>query len=62
MQYIFMVLCLFGAVAAMVFIKSLDLSGGLTIALVVPVIFLVIYSLARIQTGDSESLKEVAGK
>ena len=62
MQYIFMVLCLFGAVAAMAFIKSLDLSGGLTAALVGPVILIVIYSLARIQSGDSESLEKVAKK
>ena len=58
MQYIMMVLCLFGAVAAMVFIKSLDLSGGLTIALVGPVVFLVIYCLARIQTADSEQTSQ----
>jgi hypothetical protein len=49
MQLIFAGICFFGTVAGMIFIKSLDLGAGLTIAIIVPMVLLVVYSLARIQ-------------
>lgn len=58
MQLIFAGICLFGAVAGMIFIKSLDLGAGLTIAIIVPLVFLVIYSLARIQPKKPEAEKD----
>jgi len=61
MQYIFAGICLFGTVAAMVFLSSLHLGGGLTAAIVIPLIFLVVYSLARIHPKETKSEKD-AGK
>ena len=46
MQFIYMGLILCGTVAAMLFVKSLDLGNGLTIALVGPVVLLAIFGLA----------------
>jgi amino acid permease len=49
MQVIFAGICFLGAVATMIFVKSLDLAAGLTIAIIIPLVFLVVYSLARIK-------------
>jgi amino acid permease len=49
MQLIFAGICFFGAIATMIFVKSLNLGAGLTIAIIIPLIFLVIYSMARIK-------------
>lgn len=57
MQIIFAGICIVGAIVGMIFVKSLDLNGGLTIAIIIPLVFLVIYSLARIKPQ-----KTVAGK
>lgn len=51
MQYILMILCLVVTVGVMVFIKSLELSSGLTAVLVIPSMFTVIYFLAKIQAS-----------
>ena len=58
MQLIFAGICFFGAVAGMIFIKSLDLGAGLTIAIIVPLVLLVVYSLARIQPKKPEAEKD----
>jgi hypothetical protein len=55
MQYIFVGICFFGSIAAMIFVKSLDLNAGLTIAIIVPMIGLVIYSMARIKPKKPEA-------
>lgn len=60
MQFIFVGICFFGAVATMIFVKSLDLGAGLTIAIIVPMVFLVIYSLARIQTKKPKAEKDTS--
>lgn len=60
MQYIFVVLCFFGAVAAMLFVKSLNLSGGLTAVIIIPLVLLVIYSMARLQPKESETANQPA--
>jgi hypothetical protein len=49
MQWIFVVICFFGTIAASVLVKSQDLNGGLTAAIIIPLVFLAIYSLARIK-------------
>jgi hypothetical protein len=49
MQFILAGICFFGSIATMIFVKSLNLGAGLTIAVIIPLIFLVIYSLARIK-------------
>lgn len=53
MQYIFMGVIFIIVVAAMIFIKTLNLGAVFTIALVVPLILLAIYSLARIQPRET---------
>jgi hypothetical protein len=58
MQFIFVGICFFGAVAAMIFVKSQDLGAGLTIAIIVPLVFLVVYSLARIKPKKPEAEKD----
>ena len=58
MQWIFVGICFFGAIAGMIFIKSQDLGAGLTIAILVPLVILVVYSLARIQTKKPEAEKD----
>lgn len=60
MQYVFVAICFFGAVAAMLFIKSLNLSAGLTAVIVVPLVLLVIYSMARIKPKESETVNQIA--
>lgn len=57
MQWIFVVVCFFGTVAASVFVKSLDLHGGLKAAIIVPLVFLAIYSLARIKPKQLKAEK-----
>jgi hypothetical protein len=58
MQWIFVGICFFGVVAGMMFVKSQDLGAGLTIAIIVPLVFLVIYSMARIKPKKPEAEKD----
>ena len=58
MQVIFAGICFIGAVATMIFVKSLDLGGGLKVAIIIPLVFLVVYSLARIQHKETTSEKD----
>ena len=58
MQWIFVGICFFGTVATMIFVKSLDLNAGLTIAIIAPLVFLVIYSMARIKHKKQEAEKD----
>ncbi|MCX5823750.1 MAG: hypothetical protein NTY86_09660 [Deltaproteobacteria bacterium] len=58
MQFIFAGICLFGTIAGMIFIKSLDLSGWLTAAILIPLVLLVVYSMARIQPKKPEAEKD----
>jgi hypothetical protein len=57
MQWIFAAICFLGAVAAMIFVKSLDLGGGLKVAIIIPLVFLVVYSLARIKSKKQRGEK-----
>jgi len=52
MQWIFVGICFIGTVATAIFLKSQDLNGGLTAAIIIPLVFLVIYSLARIKPKE----------
>ena len=58
MQLIFIGICFFGFVMGMIFVKSYDLGAGLTIAIIVPLVLLVIYSMARIRPKKPESEKD----
>lgn len=55
MQFIFVGICFLGAIAAMIFVKSLNLGAGLTATFVIPLVFLVIYSMARIKSKEPEA-------
>jgi hypothetical protein len=58
MQYIFAGICFFGAIAGMIYVKSVDLGAGLTIAIIIPLMLLVVYSLARIQSKKPKAEKD----
>ncbi|MFH1079003.1 MAG: hypothetical protein V1766_01875 [Pseudomonadota bacterium] len=70
MQYIFTGICFLGAVAIMLIVRSLDLNAGLTVAIILPTVLLVIYSLARLQpkkpaaekVSDMERVAETSEK
>lgn len=53
MKWILFVLCYAGTIAASAFVKSLDLNGVLTAALVVPMVLLTVVSLAYAQPGPA---------
>ena len=55
MQYVFVIICFLGCPAGMALVKSLDLSTGLTAALVVPQLFLVIFSMARLKPEEPKA-------
>ena len=57
MHLIYAGICFFVAIAGMIFIKSMDLGAVLTIAIVVPLVLLVIDSLARIEPKKPEAEK-----
>jgi hypothetical protein len=42
----------------MIFVKSLDLNAGLKIVIIIPLVFLVIYSLARIKPKKPAAEKD----
>ena len=54
MQYIFAGICFLVTVAGIIFLSSLDLKGGLKAAIVIPLVFLVVYSMARIHPKKPE--------
>lgn len=60
MDIIIAVLCVFGAAAGIVFVSSLGLNAWLTAAVIVPLVLLAVYSMARIQPGTEETKKEAA--
>jgi hypothetical protein len=55
MKYLFLGVCFFGTIAASVFVKTLDLHGGLTAAIIIPLVLLTVYSLANVQPGSSKA-------
>jgi hypothetical protein len=57
MQFIFVGICFIGVVAGMIFVKSQNLGAGLTIAIIVPLVLLVVYSLAKIKPKKPEAEK-----
>jgi uncharacterized membrane protein (UPF0136 family) len=57
MQWIFVGICFFGTIAVSAYLKYLELNGGLTAAVVVALVLLTVYSLARIRPTKSEAEK-----
>jgi len=60
MQYLFVIICFLGGVAGMIFVKSLDLGAGLTATLIVPQVFLIIYSMARLKPEEPKAERRVS--
>jgi energy-converting hydrogenase Eha subunit C len=58
MQLIFAGICFIGFIAILVFVKYLDLNGLLTAAIIIPLLLLMVYSLARIQTEKPKAEKD----
>ena len=61
MQYIFVVISFLGGLAGMIGVKSLELNTGLTAALVVPLVILIIYSMARLKPEEPKAEPRVTG-
>lgn len=59
MDLVFMAVILFIFVAALLFIKSLNLSVALTTAIILFLILLAIYSLARVQPKEINDEKVI---
>lgn len=55
MQWIFVAICFCGTIAAAVFLKSMNLHGGITAAVILSLVLLTIYSMARIRTSKPET-------
>lgn len=61
MQYIFVIISFLGGLAGMIGVKSLGLNAGLTAALVVPLVILIIYSMARLKPEEPKTKPRVTG-
>jgi hypothetical protein len=59
MEYIFMAVIFFVFVAALFILKFLNLSAGLTTAIIFLLLMLAIYSLARVQPKEIKNEKDI---
>jgi 4-hydroxybenzoate polyprenyltransferase len=55
MQWIFVIICFIITVGTAAYLKSIALHGGLTAAIVLLLVFLTIYSMARIKPKSQEA-------
>jgi hypothetical protein len=55
MQWIYVIICFICTVAAAAYLKSIDLHGGITAAIVLLLVFLTIYTMARIKPKSQEA-------
>jgi hypothetical protein len=55
MNVIIAIICVLGAAGGIVLVSALDLGGWLKAAIVVPVVLLAVYSMARIQPKEAET-------
>ena len=58
MQVIIAGIAVFSAVGIIIFLSSLDMNGGVKAAIIVLVVFIAVYSLARIQPKETTSEKD----
>ena len=58
MQVIIGIIGVFGAVAIIILLSSLDMGGGIKAAIIVLVVFIAVYSMARIQPKETTSEKD----
>ena len=57
MNIIFAIICVFGAAATIMLLSTLDLGGVLKAALIIPMVLLAVYSMARIPPKGPETEK-----
>jgi len=55
MDIIIAIICVFGAAATIMLVSTLGLGIWLKAAIIVPVVFLAVYSMARIQPKEPEA-------
>ena len=55
MQIIIAVIAVFGSVGIIVFLSTLNMNGGVKAAIVALVVFIAVYSMARIQPKETKS-------
>jgi len=58
LQVIIAGIAVFSAVGIIIFLSSLDMNGGVKAAIIVLVVFIAVYSLARIQPKETTSEKD----
>ena len=58
MQVIIAIICVFGAAASIVFFSSFAMNGVVKVAIIALVVFIAVYSMARIQTKESKAEPE----
>jgi len=58
MAFVYMGVIFFATIAAVAFIKSLNLGLGLSATILIPLFLLVIYCLARVQPKEPKSDKD----
>ena len=58
MDIIIAIICVFGATATIMLLSTLGLVSWLKAAIIVPVVFLAVYSMARIQPKEPQSGKD----
>ena len=62
MNIFFAIICVFGATATIMLVSTLDLGGLLKAAIVIPMVLLAVYSMARIPPKEPEAEKKNTGK
>lgn len=62
MSLIYMGLIFFCTIAAMAFIKSLNLSSGMSAVIIIPLFLFVIFCLAWVQPKEPKSKKDTVKK
>jgi len=58
MQVIIAGIAVFGVVAVIIFLSTVAINGGVKVAIVALVVFIAVYSMARIQPKESKSGKD----
>ena len=62
MDIIIAILCVFGAAAGIMLVSTLAVSGWLKAAVVVPLVLVAVYSMARIQPAEAVTKREAAAQ
>jgi hypothetical protein len=58
MRYIFVGICFFGLIATLVYLGPLDMSGWLKAAITIPMVILLLYSLAMMLPEETNAGKD----